>query len=146
MAVGDGQYYSDGLDIAKLKLAYTKRGSLNIQSLLFTLWTNFSSLYLSFIARPLSSLEDLRRALFPPNTDKQDYCWNQMMRLWNVMPEQLHLTLDERNHLVSEGLQNIFKVSMFAMIVVVIAFYTPHSVVLMVSLCALRTCLEARVN
>lgn len=107
----NGECYYDGLDISKLRVAYTKRESLNLQSLIFVQWTNYATLYLSFIVHQASKRNDPRCQLFPERTDDiQEECRKQMTRLWNAFPSQWHLTIDERNQLVSHCLQNMYQV------------------------------------
>ena len=106
----NGECYSDGLDISKLAVAYTKRKSLNLQSLMFVQWTNYATLYLSFIVHPASKRNDCRCHLFPEGTDIQEECQKQMTRLWNVFPSQWNVTLDERTQLISYCLQNMYQV------------------------------------
>lgn len=104
------KYYIPGLDISTWNMAYTKRGSLNLQSLLFTHWTNVTSIYLSCIILPVM-VDDPRSRMFPNGINLAEYCKNQLLMIWNAVPKIFHISSEERSTLFAHSLINMHRVS-----------------------------------
>ena len=110
-----GMFYNFGIQLKSgiyskhSYLEHATRGNLNLHSLYFLLWANFSAFCVSLVT---SQDADIRlRTLLSDDLPVRSYCISQLRSLWTYMRNSLHLLDEELAFLIQRCSDAIIQVS-----------------------------------
>ena len=93
-------------------IRHATRGTLNIQSLYFVLWSTFCGFSVALLTHE-GAEQKLVEKVFSDEKPVREYCFAQMHKLWNLMKEGLNISEEERLLLVYGCLNNVLEVETY---------------------------------
>lgn len=112
-------------------IKHATRGTLNIHSLYFVLWTNFCGFSVALLTQ-----KDAEQKLVGKIVSEEEpvrlYCLKQVFMMWNLLKEKLNILEEERLFLVRGCLNNVLEVQFSSLCILghVLLLYFQFSMIL----------------